>query len=165
MREKGYTILELMIVVALIGALAGYGIPNMFDLVKSNRLVTSTNELITAVHYAKSEASKRARPVFVQAISSTAGNEWGAGWRVWADEDRNGVMAAGELVREFEGGLDVVMDEAASVSSISFNSLGVPRGSATLTINVCDDRSAETGRSITMTALGVIEVDRTYVCS
>ncbi|HEY0942674.1 MAG TPA: GspH/FimT family pseudopilin [Steroidobacter sp.] len=58
-RTRGFTILELMITVAVLSILVGVGIPSFQDMMRRNRLATQTNQLLGALAYARSEAVKR----------------------------------------------------------------------------------------------------------
>ncbi|MDO9241099.1 MAG: prepilin-type N-terminal cleavage/methylation domain-containing protein, partial [Methylicorpusculum sp.] len=57
--SAGFTLLELMLVIGIAGVILTMGIPSFMDSVKSNRLTTRTNELVTAFNFARSESIKR----------------------------------------------------------------------------------------------------------
>ncbi len=58
-RVQGFTLLELLVVIAIIGILMGIAIPSFRDMLNSSTLTTQTNQLVTALHLARSEAVKR----------------------------------------------------------------------------------------------------------
>lgn len=58
-RGAGFTLLELMITVTVLSILLGIAIPSFQDLMRRNRLATQTNELISSLALARSEAVKR----------------------------------------------------------------------------------------------------------
>ena len=48
-RATGFTIMELMITVALAALLLGFGIPSFRNIIANNRLISQTNEFIGGV--------------------------------------------------------------------------------------------------------------------
>lgn len=81
----GFTLTELLIVMAIAGVVLSIGIPSFNDAILSNRLSTLTNEFITTLNVARSEAIRRGQPVVIR----KTGNEWEEGWYVFVDVIRN----------------------------------------------------------------------------
>lgn len=81
----GFTLIELMVTVAIAGVVLGIGIPSFNEAIRNSRLTTSANELITALNLAKSEAIKRGEHVVVR----KTGAQWENGWQVFVDIDRS----------------------------------------------------------------------------
>ena len=53
---SGFTLLELLAVIAVAGVLVTIGVPSMQDFIKNNRLIAVHNELVSAVQVARSAA-------------------------------------------------------------------------------------------------------------
>ena len=85
--QRGFTLLELMITVAVLAILLSLGVPSFAETIRNNRVAAQTNELVTALSLARSEASKRGMPVSVCAGAAACGGAAG----VWA--------SAGEAAR------------------------------------------------------------------
>src|SRR5690554_1833817 len=66
-KHSGFTLIELMIVVALIAIIAMVAVPGFSSLIESNRHKSTTNNVIGILNYARSEAVRRGEPVSVRA--------------------------------------------------------------------------------------------------
>ncbi|MTW21807.1 GspH/FimT family pseudopilin [Allochromatium palmeri] len=62
-RMRGVTLLELLIVIAILGLLLGVALPAMQDLIERNRLKAAAHALAEDLQWARSEAIKRNRPL------------------------------------------------------------------------------------------------------
>ncbi len=105
--HAGFTLIELMLAVALGIILMTMAVPSFTSIVLNNRLATKTNELIADLHFARTEAIKQGRTATVcRSTNGTScagsGQDWATGWLVWVDSDGNGTMASTEIVRVHE---------------------------------------------------------------
>lgn len=82
--SAGFTIIELLIVVAIVGVLATLGAPNLRDLVVSQRVKTAASDLHLSLILARSEAIKRNATVQVVPVNTA---NWSLGWSVAAGSD------------------------------------------------------------------------------
>ena len=62
-RQFGFTLIELMVAVAVAGAIVAYGLPMLQDVVLNQRVRTSASDFHTALLLARSEAIKRGSSV------------------------------------------------------------------------------------------------------
>jgi type IV fimbrial biogenesis protein FimT len=83
--DSGFTLLELLITITIAAVLAGIAIPSFKSSISGNRLTTYTNDMVTALNLARSEAVKRGKRVVVRRI----GADWQGGWRVFIDENND----------------------------------------------------------------------------
>jgi type IV fimbrial biogenesis protein FimT len=91
--QRGFNLLELMAAITVLGILLGIGVPSFTQMVRNNRVVASTNELVVALSSARSEAVRRGLPIAVcsrtgpttDVCASGTANNWRNGWLVYTD--------------------------------------------------------------------------------
>lgn len=98
--NRGVTLLELMITIAIAAILASLALPSFSSSLQSNRVATTSNEFLASVAYARSEAMRNNRGAVMCPSSdrSTCGGTWQDGWIVWADQNANGTRETAEPV-------------------------------------------------------------------
>ena len=77
--SRGFTIIELMIVMVVIGVMVAIAAPSMRDLVVRMRLKTASSDLHTSLMFARSEAIKRNAGMQLVPVDAT---NWALGWTV-----------------------------------------------------------------------------------
>ena len=98
-KHTGFTLIEMIVTVSIAAILASIAIPSFTTMIKNNRLTASTNELVSALILARSEALKRSQNVSVCASTnqtSCSGTNFATGWIVFVDcsSPPNGVLDA-----------------------------------------------------------------------
>ena len=68
-RAAGFTLLEMMIVIVIMGILMAIALPAFRSFLQSDRLLTEQNQLVMSLQYARSEAIKEDASVWVCASS------------------------------------------------------------------------------------------------
>lgn len=95
----GFTLVELIITIAIAAILLAVGIPSFQEIIKTNRMAANVNEFIAALNLARSEAIKRGVAVTVCKGTSTGcinSSAWQNGWIVFSDSAGTaGVLNAG----------------------------------------------------------------------
>jgi type IV fimbrial biogenesis protein FimT len=115
----GFSMVELMIVIAIVAILLAIGLPSFQGSLRSNRVATTSNELMASVALARSEAVRSARGsgLCASADGATCVGSWNDGWIVWIDGDGNGLPggATDSVVRVNQGNDNLAL--AATVTA------------------------------------------------
>ena len=82
---SGFTLIELMITVSIVGIMLGIAIPGFSSTITSNRLATTANQFLGVLNFARSEAVSREERITVRRIGSTEAN-WDEGWIVFVNK-------------------------------------------------------------------------------
>lgn len=109
---KGFTVVELMIVVGVMGILLAVGLPGLQDTISRIGTNTQAKTLVSSLNFARSEAIKRGNLVSI--CSSSSGTDcvadaWADGWIVFVDNNSDANGAAGsvdvgdEVLRVYQG--------------------------------------------------------------
>lgn len=85
-RHDGFTLVELMVVIAIVSAMLGIGVPLFSSFIQDQRLRATSSDLRVGLITARSEAVKRNRVVELQPASGTGG-VWGEGWIIPNPDD------------------------------------------------------------------------------
>ena len=71
--QKGFTLYELMITVAIVALVLAFGIPNLVDFRQNSRMTSTANDLHSAFHMARSEAARSKSNITICASSDPFG--------------------------------------------------------------------------------------------
>lgn len=89
----GFTLMELLVVIAILVILITLAIPFFDTIIQNNRTITLSNELVSALHLARSEAIKRGVSVSVCAAAddqlNSCGTNWNNGWIVFTNPNED----------------------------------------------------------------------------
>ena len=158
---NGFTIIELMIVIAILALLAAIAAPNFSGMIKDSRLSSANADFMAALQLAKSESVARVTPVSICRANSgftgcAASGNWTQGWIIFSDADGDGTVDGGDVVLHSHEALgDMTYRGTAQVKTdITFN----PSGSTSITsiqeIVACDDRGFTSGKGMLITITG-----------
>ena len=163
-RQTGFTLIELMITIVLVAILLGIGAPSFAEFTRNARMSSAANDLLTAMHAARTEAIKRRVPVTVcasenptAAAPTCAADGTFNGWILFVDDDGdpdnvsgdegNGTFepASGEVLLRTSGRAQDDLTVQPSTVYVQFGANGFQRRAAEaapadVTIRICDSR-------------------------
>lgn len=100
-RQQGVTLVELIVVIAIVAILTQIAVPSFVSLTQRMRLLAHASALSSVFSFARSEALKRGVPVSVCVSSNGSGcltnGAWESGWIAY--EDPAGTGAVGTILK------------------------------------------------------------------
>jgi len=108
-RERGFTLIELMIAVGLTGLLLSMAIPALDQFTSNARQTGAINDFVSSMHVARSTAVTTNFRVTVCASAGGANCEavsWDQGWIVFGDRDSDQTVDGDEVVVAASDGID-----------------------------------------------------------
>ena len=169
----GFTLIEMVLAVSILAILITIAAPYFRDVIMNTRLASQSNDVLSSMMLARSEATKRDIRVTVCARQQntndkgvknnvcTEGNQWDNGWLVVLDSDGNGEMDDGttplSVVEPLTGSNTIKNNGKGPKGTVVFTPTGINESGLTV-FRLCDERGQ--GRAITVTATGRASVSR-----
>jgi len=148
--SRGFTLIELMITIAVLAIGSALAYPSFSGVIRSNRIATSTNGLLSAFNLARSEAIRSNRGGGVCPSSDGTqceGTDWNVGVLAYTDLDFSGGWSTGDTaIRFFEGNKALDLTAVANgggVTEIAFDRTGRASQETTLTLKLTECTSGQ----------------------
>ena len=135
--QRGFTAIELMVVVAIVAVLAALAGPSFTPMIERWRVRQAAEQLQSTLHYARSEAIKRGGRVVIQKIpnntngctTASGTRDWDCGWNVCEDTNNNGACNASEpILQRVDAPSKVQISRTGGGASIKLNRWGLVDG-------------------------------------
>ncbi|HDX8370365.1 TPA: GspH/FimT family pseudopilin [Aeromonas dhakensis] len=86
--RSGFSLIELMVTIALVSILLTLGVPSFSAIMRNMTLTSQANNFVAAINLARSEAIRRNTAVTLSASTSNlTQNHWESGWQIWVDRN------------------------------------------------------------------------------
>lgn len=144
--QAGFTMMELMVVIAVVGIMATVAAPSFSGFIANSRISSATNDLIADLMQARSMASTTGSHAVVCPSTNgtscaTSVSAWATGRILFIDKNANGAFDTGETLIKYAAGLPANLTIAMTGfpnSYIAYNSYGgmFPLGNGAFTLCV-----------------------------
>ncbi len=160
-RSRGFTLIELMVTVAIAAILLTIGVPSFTKLMTKNQLSGEIQTLQGTINFARSEAIKRGSRVSICKSNnqSTCSGNWSDGWIIFVDRESGGSIGTRDgsdldadepLLRVFPAlPSDYTLNTNSFTNYITYNRLGMANNNGTFVF--CKGSDETTARAIIVT--------------
>lgn len=154
-KANGFSLIELMVVIALVAILASLAAPSFQGMIASSNLTSTTNDLVATLARARSEAIRRGKRVTIcmstDHESCVTTGDWTQGWIMFNDDDHSDTDATVESVNDITAVTvaltnNIVVKAKGNQSYFSYGSDGQAKlmngGNGAGTLRVCSGSAA-----------------------
>jgi type IV fimbrial biogenesis protein FimT len=164
--NSGVTLVEMMVVCAVVAILLAVGVPSFRYVTTANRVASEINGLLGDLQFARAEAIREGLTISVcatndQSTCLTTGSAWQTGWLVFTDPGSAGII--GQVLRfqrSFTGSDTLAIDNG--IQYLSFNRDGfMMNATAGVTFTLHDSTSnSQYTRCLSATIVGALSTQR-----
>lgn len=171
---KGFTLIELIVTVLIIGIVFAVGVPGLQSLLGNVSLNANADKLVNSLSYARGEAVARSANVSVAAIGGGL-----IGWNVFIDTNANctrdvavaavaaaagpPVVVASPAISEEEilKVVDITADniQITGVNCVGFNALGENSAGAVVSLTIDSTEASSPPAVISISPIGYTSID------
>ncbi len=170
--SRGFTLLELLIVVAIVGIIVAIAAPSFQNTIRSSSITSSRDVLAGAIKMARGEAIFRKTPATICAsidqASCSGGSDWEQGWIVFSDLNGDRSLDAGETLIDVNYGFGnaIRVGTDGSGGSLTFDANGIRTRAGQWTISMCDKIAGSSlpGRALQISTVGGIRYEDAHGC-
>lgn len=155
--NSGFTLIELMLALAVAAVLVSVAMPSLHDLLQRQRITAAANELVASVNLARQNAVFQREITLMCPSNDGAGcsgnNRWDGGWVVFRDPDRNRRPDRPDDILRVGNRVEGLLMDSAGRRFIRYRPSGFATGT-NLTIKLCDPADASNSRAVVVSNSG-----------
>lgn len=181
-KQGGFTLVELMITLAIAGILSMIAAPSMTSFIQNNRMVSQSNDFLADLMLARIEAIKRATNIVICKSTNPSASTptcnlnnadtWSTGRLIFVDSDSNGkfITTDGDTLLRVSSKLDgknTLTGTKQMANNVTYDRYGllvVDISKDTGNFHLCDKRGTSKGRQFTILATGRARILRNPNC-
>jgi type IV fimbrial biogenesis protein FimT len=145
-RAGGFTLIELVITVTLLGVLLSIAVPGMRQLTLNQGVKSAAFDLFSALEYARSEAIKRPSETVTLKAGANSDGAWSTGWRL--------LDGSGTKLRSWSVASNISVSDKNSLTQVTFAKDGHVATSPMLTVKSSATVSGVEPRCIQVDLIG-----------
>ena len=159
--QRGFTLLELLVLLAVVAILLTVALPNFYASLESNRELSEMGTLAAALALARNTATQSGSDVLMCASAnglSCTGGDWSQGYAVAYVTPP---MHTASVIRRFPAmpGSNTLMNSAGD--HVVFHSNGFTDLAGTATFTLCDRRGVSQARALDLLVSGLFQTSTT----
>ena len=170
-RQGGFTVTELMVVVAIVAILLSLGVPGFRYITNAYRMSAEINGLLGDLQYARAEAIREGQPVTAcvstNGTACTGGGDWASGWIVFSDQNGDQAVNGTDVVLRrqgtFTGATPDTFNASGGLTAVTYNREGfatTPAGFPNTIITLHDStHNAAWTRCLWITPVGTLTTE------
>lgn len=165
MHTRGFTLLELLVALAVLSVLLAIGVPALGSLLDDQRMDSSVSSLLYSVRYTRSEAVRRNRPVTMAPIDG----DWNNGWLTFLDHNHDGLYDPADTLLQAEyPARNLQLPANANIAAyLRYNAQGESEllngGFQSGTFSFCPRQAGRDGRRLIINRIGRARVERALI--
>jgi type IV fimbrial biogenesis protein FimT len=144
-KSRGFTLLEVMVVLSIIAVLTTLAAPSFVQLIRSNSMSSSVNAFMADMRFARSESIRRGGAIVLCRSDNPegaspvcgSGSEWVGGWIIFHDLDNSGDRNTGDVVIRVQAPIttmdSIIASGTSSLTTFRFSATGRLQGQSSST--------------------------------
>ncbi len=138
-KKSGFSLIELMIVIALFAVLATFAIPSYREMIQNSQIKTATDSIVAGFQIARSQAVSRNTPVQLELVAANS-----SAWNVCPQPSPAGACVAANIIERrlaSDGSSNTITATPTIGGPYVFNGLGVmtsPAGAPQIAVDSTD---------------------------